>query len=83
MSFRATTTQGTPVAQRRRQSATNLALHLEGDAESIQWEALVRHNEAMRSMGYHTTTSQPGVVTDHQGTEEVEGGLELSWYGIH
>jgi len=71
----------TPVAQQSRQSSTKLALHLEDDADSAQWEALVRRNEAMRSLAYHTTTSQPGVVTDPQDTEEVEGGMEaeLVW----
>ena len=66
----------TPEAQQRRQSATKLTLHLEDDADSAQWEALVRRNEAMRSLAYHTTTIQPGVVTDPQSTEEVEGGIE-------
>ena len=66
----------TPVPQQRRQSATKLTLHPEDDTDSTQWEALVRHNEAMRSLGYYTTSSQPGVVTDPEGTEEVERGME-------
>ena len=65
----------TPVTQQR--GSTKLALHLESDADSAHWEALVRRNEAMRSLAYHTTiTSQPGMVTDPQGTQEVEGDLE-------
>ncbi|KAL0030231.1 hypothetical protein WJX77_004266 [Trebouxia sp. C0004] len=66
----------TPVAQQMRQSSTNLALHLEGNADSAQWEALMRRNEATRSLGYHTT-SQPEVVTHPQGTQEVEGVMEV------
>ncbi len=38
-----------PVAQQRRHS-TKLALQPEGDADSAHWEALVRRNEAMRSL---------------------------------
>ncbi|KAL0048763.1 hypothetical protein WJX82_010433 [Trebouxia sp. C0006] len=65
----------TPVAHQR-QSSTKLASHLEVYADSAHWEASVRWNEAMRSLAYHTTTSQPGVVTDSQGTEAVEAGME-------
>ena len=65
----------TPVAHQR-QSSTKLASHLEDYADSAHWEASVRWNEAMRSLAYHTTTSQPGVVTDSQGTEAVEAGME-------
>jgi len=66
----------TPVVQQRRQSSAKLALHLESDADSAHWEALMRRNEAMRSLAYHTITSQPGVLTDPQGTEEVQAGME-------
>ena len=66
----------TSVAQQRRHISTKLTLDLESDADSAHWEALVRQNEAMRSLAYHTITSQPGVVTDPQGEEEVEAGME-------
>ena len=71
----------TPVAQQRRHISTKLTLDLESDADSAQWEALVRRNEATRSLAYHTTTSQPGAVTHPQDTEEVEAGMEaeLVW----
>jgi hypothetical protein len=65
----------TPVPHQR-QSSTELASHLEDYADSAQWEALVRRNEAMRSLAYHTTTSQPEVVTDPQEEEEVAAGME-------
>ena len=65
----------TPVPHQR-QSFTELASHLEDYADSAQWEALVRRNEAMRSLAYHTTTSQPEVVTDPQEEEEVAAGME-------
>ncbi len=62
----------TPVAHQR-QSSTKLAAHLEVYADSAQ---SVRWNEAMRSLAYHTTTSQPEVVTDPQEEEEVAAGME-------
>ncbi len=63
-----------PTVQQRKHF-TKPALHLEGDADSAQREALVLQNEAKRSLGYHTT-SQPGVVTHPQDTQEVEAGME-------